>query len=218
MNGKRSALFLSTVGFLVVGCGPNTFAPDAAIEGMSASNSRAPVVTQTVPIIDEFGTGAGVTGEATMTRTSEGIRIDGLAVGLVVGDAYTLWIAIFENSHGCGEPGCGLSDLGKQSTQATIMNFGGFVADETGAFEAYLDRHDPGGHQILGGTGRPGVDNTYLSELHVILRSHGLAEEDRDDLADQLSMVNAFCNLPVEGGCEDPGVMIFNPAVPPGIS
>ena len=217
MNEKRSALFLSTVGFLVVGCGPTAFGPDEAIEGMLASNSRAPVVTQTAPILDDFGTGAGVTGEATMTRTSEGIRVDGSANGLVAGDTYTLWIAIFENSHGCGEPGCGLSDLGKQRTQATIMNFGGFVADGTGDFEAHLDRHDPGAHQILGGTGRPGVDNTYLSELHVILRSHGEAEEDLADLAEQLSMVGAFCNLPTVG-CEDQGVMIFNPPVPPGRS
>ncbi len=206
---------------LALGCGSPADAPDAATDVALTAAYDAPVVVQVAPVFDEFGTGAGVAGTATLTRTKDALWVDIDATGVVAGHAYTLWFVVFDNPRGCGKDGCGLPDLGSPQARVTLVNAGGAVA--TGAahsFLGYLDRHDIGDRQLLLGD-RHGVDNTYKSELHVILRSHGAAEVDAANLAAQLSEVGAFCNLPsppTPDGCSDDGVMIFGPGGPPGIS
>lgn len=57
---------------------------------LSAALNRSPVVVQQAEIFDEFGTGSGVSGTATLTRTSHGIWMEGEADGLVPGHAFTI--------------------------------------------------------------------------------------------------------------------------------
>ncbi len=176
--------------------------PAFAVGGAEATQG-----TDMVP----FGSGVITSGTATLTRNAEGLWLTGNSDDLVVGDAYTIWAAIFDNPVGCeGGPGaCGFADLGRRQAQATLSNFGGFVVDASKDFENHLARHDAS-RQTLGGAGRSGIDNTYRAEVHLIFRSHGVAEADPDDLADQTSMVGAFCNLP-DVGCDDQGLAVFLP-------
>ena len=211
----RRSIILVPAFALMLGCDGTAIAPASP----DLAFARAPAPQQTVDVIDEFGTGAGVAGTATLTRTKDGLWVEINATGVVAGHAYTFWFVVFDNSKGCGEAGCGLPDLFTRQAQVTLANAGGEVAaGATHTFSAHMDRHDLGGSQLLLGDGK-GVDNTYKSELHVILRSHGVEEEDAGDLADQLSMVDAFCNLPdVDFPCSDDGVMIFPPVGAPGRS
>jgi hypothetical protein len=219
----RTSLAAALAIVLAFGCTDQplpTASSDSPVVGaaFSASGKGGAVVTQTVDI-DPFGVGTITSGTATLTRNAKGLWLTGQSNDLVEGDAYTVWAAIFDNPQGCaGGPGaCGLGDLGVRQAQATISNFGGFVVDddpEDFTFDIHLSRHDAS-RQTLGGLGRSGIDNPYRAEVHFIFRSHGLAETDPGDLADQTSMVGAFCNLP-SVGCEDQGVAMFSPPGPPG--
>ena len=203
---------------VLVGCQSDPLAPrsaDGSDLEVAFNMSSAPVIQQVAPIIDEFGTGAGVSGQSTLTRTSDGVWLDIAADGLTAGNAYTIWAVVFDNSLGCGNNGCGVEDLGTRQAQVTLVNAGGFVAGASSwAASGHLDRHDVGGKQLLRGDAK-GVDNTYRAEIHFIIRSHGVAETDPANLAAQTSQVGAFCNLPVTG-CEDQGVSVFAPPGAPG--
>ena len=216
----RTSLAATLATVLAFGCTDQplpTASSDSPVvgAGFSASRKGGAVVTQTADIVD-LGPGIITSGRATLTRNAKGLWLTGQSDGLVEGDAYTVWAAIFDNANGCGggPGGCGGGDFGVRQAQATISNFGGFVVDADKDFEIHLSRHDAS-RQTLGGLGRSGINNTYRAEVHFIFRSHGLAETDPGDLADQTSMVAAFCNLPVVG-CDDQGLAIFLPPGPPG--
>lgn len=216
----RTSLAAALATVLAFGCTDQplpTASSDSPVVGaaFSASGKGGAVVTQTVDILDT-GPGAITSGTATLTRNAKGLWLTGQSDDLVVGDAYTVWAAIFDNPNGCagGSGACGGGDFGVREAQATLSVFGGFVVGAAKDFAIHLSRHDAS-RQTLVGLGRSGIDNTYRAEVHAIFRSHGVAETDPGDLADQTSMVGAFCNLPVVG-CEDQGVAMFSPPGPPG--
>lgn len=213
MTGQRTWVIF-TLGIFAMGCDAGVLAPsstDTQDLSLNLANGGA-TVTQDAPIVGFTGQVA-LSGTATLTRDSKGLWLSGNSPELVDGHAFTVWAAVFENSNACATT-CGAGDLGTRSAQATISNFGGFVADASGDFEIHLSRHDAS-RQNLGGAGRPGVQNTYSAEIHFIVRSHGEAETDAGDLAAQTSEVAAFCNLPAVG-CEDQGLIVYLPPGAPG--
>lgn len=108
-----------------------------------------------------------------------------------------------------------------------VMNLGGAVADETGRLEAGEGSINPlrldrgvAAKQLLVGSG--GIVNPLTAEVQVIVRNHGHSRADAGELADQTSLVSAFCMIVEEGrpdrdpgpdppGCEDQGIAIFSP-------
>jgi len=208
------ACSLAALALVAVGCNESPTEIDEVLPGPLAP-TRGAVVTQQSPItafggciecaIDE--------GSATLTRDAAGLWLSGNSPDLVDGFAYTVWAAIFDNPSGC-DGDCMADDFDNPSARATLSNFGGFVADDSGDFEVHLMRHDDT-RQTLDGVGRSGVENPYRAEVHIILRSHGVAEEDPDDLEKQISEGPAFCNLPGIG-CDNEGLSIFLPPGPPG--
>lgn len=219
MHRQHLSLLVAAAILTLTGC--ETQDPIAPRDGTAPllGMSHAPVVVSTADIVDEFGTGSGVSGQATLTRSVDGLWLDIAAEGLVAGHAHTIWWVIFDNPQGCKVDGCGLDDLGRRSAQVTLVNGLGFVASAgVTNFATHLDRHDVGDRQVL--LGDPaGVDNPYQAEVHAIVRSHGEAETDPDNLALQTSTVGGFCNLPPDesdGGCLDVGVVVFPTAPRPG--
>lgn len=213
MDRKHTSLLAAAAILAVAAC--ETQDPVAPAPSLNA----APMVVSTAPIFDAFGTGSDISGEATLTRSKDGLWLAIAAEGLVEGHAYTLWWVIFDNPAGCKDGGCGLDDLDRTSARVTLVNGDGFVAgggvDE---FQTHLDRHDVGGREVL--LGDPsGVDNPYKAEVHVVVRSHGEGEANPADLAVQTSTFGGFCNLPVpptEDGCLDVGAAVFPAAPRPG--
>ncbi len=107
--------------------------------------------------------------------------------------------------------GCGADDLNRPSAQATLSNVGGFVADASGDFEVHLARHDAS-RQTLRGVGRSGIDNPYQAEIHFIIRTHGTAQTDPNNLAEQMNTLNGFCSPT----CLSLGLSVFLPPGAPG--
>lgn len=200
---------------------------------LAAARGNSPVVEQNADAVLTLGVAPVVAGSAVLTRTTDGVTMEAALTGLEDGHAFTFWFVTFDNPRGCKgtgpDAGCGGDDVGRASAQARVVNGGGDVAEVdpvTGVavVEGHLARHNADGAQMLGGTDASPLSNPYRAEIHVIVRSHGLAEEDPADLAQQTSNVAAFCNLepvgvpPVDAlGCMDQGVIIFGRGdQPPG--
>lgn len=177
--------------------------------------NAAPTLVSEAPFTDFFGTGSGVAGTATLTRSIDGLSLAIAAENLVTGHAHSVWWAIFDNPEGCKDDGCGVDDLQRRSAQPTLVNGDGFVAAAgVDNFQTHLDRHDVGGREVV--LGDPsGVDNPYRAVVHVIIRSHGVAEADPADLAVQTSTFGGFCNLPGVV-CANVGVAVLPDPPPPG--
>ena len=160
----------------------------------TVSPATAPVIVTTEPINEFPGSGSGISGEATLTRTSDGLSVDQDVEGLTPGNAYTVWWAIWDNPQQCEHSPCEPSDLFVRAAQGSLVNGGGFVAAATTQFySSELARHDVEGRQVWVGDAS-GVDNTYGAQVHVVLRDHGMAVADPADLAVQTSTFNGFCN------------------------
>jgi hypothetical protein len=198
------------------GCAGEDAGTIARISGVALSvTGNSPVVVTTSPVVEFPGSNSGVSGTATLTRTSNAISVSGSAIGLTNGYAYTIWFVIFDNPRGCNDDGCGEDDLFTRQAQVAVVNGGGFVAGAGAVnFSGLLPRHDPGDRQVVLGSAS-GIGNTYGAEVHVVLKSHGTAETDPANLAVQLSTVDGFCNIPVIG-CEDVGAVVFAPTGSPG--
>jgi hypothetical protein len=210
--GNKARLFgtLMAVAQLMACEGMDPVAPSD--QGSAVNPAAAPVIVTVAPIF-EFppGSGSGVSGEATLTRTSEGLWLDQDLAGLIPGNAYTVWWVIFDNPQGC-DADCDPSDLSRRQAQPSLVNGGGFVAGGTTQFySSHLARHDVEGRQVQ--LGDPsGVDNTYGAQVHVVLRSHGTAVMDPADQAEQTSTFNGFCN-PV---CANVSAAVFLTPEAPG--
>ncbi len=211
---RRSRLrqFSAVLGAVALGaCGEESlFSPADELATSALGFAAGAEVTQTASIMEDFPGSPINEGTATLIRDAAGIWLSGNSPDFVDGDAYTIWGAIFDNPNGCVD-GCGADDLNRPSAQATLSNVGGFVADATGDFAIHLARHDAS-RQTLDGIGRSGIDNPFQAEIHFIFRSHGTAETDPDNLAEQTSTVGAFCNP----ACQSQGLSIFLPPGAPG--
>ena len=216
----RSKFLLSgmivAVTHLVACEGMDPVAPLSNDDGGVVRPAQAPVIVS-VAAIGEFppGSGSGISGVATLTRTNEGLTVDQDFSGLTTGNAYSIWWVIFDNPQGC-DGGCDASDLGRRPAQGSLVNGGGFEAEGSSAsYVSDLARHDVEGKQVW--VGDPsGVDNPYRAEVHLVLRNHGDAEEDPSDLAVQTSTFSNFCNLPGPAGCLNVGAAVFSRPDSPG--
>lgn len=216
----RSVLFLlSMIAATVqlVGCeGMDAVTSESTDEGNPLSPASAPVIVTELPL-------SGLSGSVTLTRTSQGLSADiEITGGLIPGNAYSVWWAIFDNPQGCDANGCQSFDLRNiRQAQGALVNGGGFVAGSGAAsHQTDLTRHDPEGKSVEAGD-PSGVDNTYGAEVHVVVRSHGEAESDPGDLALQTGTFSVFCNLPdppFAGGCANVAAAMFPPPSSPGNS
>jgi hypothetical protein len=197
----------------LIGCGGTDSVAPA--NRASLATGASPVIEATSAIGEFPGSSSGISGQATLTRSADGLSVDQDFVGLTPGYAYTIWWVIFDNPQGCAAA-CMPSDLGRRQAQATLVNGGGFVADgNTRFYSSDLARHDVEGAQVQAGD-PSGVDNPYGAEVHLVLRNHGAAEADAADLALQISTFGQFCNLPIVGGCQNVTAAVFEPPHAPG--
>ncbi len=135
--------------------------------------------------------------------------------GLPAG-AYTNWWIIFNNPEECSGVPCGLGDLGNALVNPSVFwSTGGVVQDNgVGNFQATIDEGEPskGPDGFLVGT--DGLVDAAKAEVHVIIKYHGPASNDPDELFLQTNTVLGLCddraNALPDGNCFDPqGVPIL---------
>jgi hypothetical protein len=198
----------------LVGCGATDSVAPTDSAAPSLATGASPVIAATLPVFEYPGSNSGASGEATLTRSADGLWADQDFAGLTPGYAYTIWIVVFDNPLGCAASTCAPSDLARPQAQGSLVNGGGFVAEgTTQSYSSHLARHDVEGQSVQMGD-PSGVDNPYGAQVHLVLRSHGEAEADAADQAIQTSTFNGFCNL--AGGCQNVAAVIFGSPHAPG--
>ena len=116
--------------------------------------------------------------------------------------AYSIWWAIFNRPQFCAIPNaCSVTDLppfgGDPRIRASVFWGGGFVSDAFGTANTSL-RLRPGrtGRELFAGTRNYGLMNLARAEIHLVLRTHGVAGQ-AGPLATQVGTASEAC--PAEG-------------------
>ncbi len=156
-------------------------------------------------------------------RLKTNIHTTGLPPG-----AYTLWWVIFNNPDGCQFPApypgsqCGgdTADLFNPATAASMLWATGRVVQSNGVgnFQAEIrvgdDLGTPGEQWILG----DGLIDPQGAEVHMVVKYHGPASDDRTELYEQTHTMLGLCDTnanavdlgPIFGvQCFDPQVVVF---------
>jgi len=159
----------------------------------SANAERKPRVS-VQPIMTTMG-GVVVPGGSILVRTGDGVFATIHAAGLAEGVAYTAWFAIFQNPEFCATSPCTAADATNPDVETSILNIGGVVAGEDGGatfggFRAVGDATSSGGPP---GTPNVGLVDPFKAEIHLAVRTHGLASADPTVLQAQLSSFNGGC-------------------------
>ena len=164
----------------------------------SAKTSGAPIMTlpglATVP-----GSGSMV------VRTKDSVSMTMHTADLVPGYAYTAWWVIFNQPQKCATSPCGEPDLFIPEVNASVLYAAGQIAGDEGTanFGSFLATEDM--TEALFG---PGVLNTRKAEIHLVVRSHGLASADPAILAAQVGSFDGGCP---PNACEDVQAAVHQP-------
>ena len=127
-----------------------------------------------------------------LVRTEEGVGATLHAFGLVPGNVYTLWWAIFNNPKKCATDPCTPADLSNPDVQGVMFSGSGQIAGEDGTadFGAFRAVGDPSGK--VEGTAEA-LEKPFKAQIHLAVRSHGPASADPTVLQQQLTTFNGGC-------------------------
>ena len=110
-------------------------------------------------------------GDATFTRTLDGVTITADADGLIAGNAYTMWWVIWNDPTQCAVV-CGEADLGAPGN-VILLGGNGIVASEAGT-ASFTSHLTVGGPMPDGPIPGP-LTNPIAATIHLVLRDHGPA-------------------------------------------
>jgi hypothetical protein len=127
-----------------------------------------------------------------LVRTKEGIGATLHTFGLVPGNVYTLWVAVFNNPKGCATTPCSPPDFANPAAQGALFFGTGQIAgaDGTVDFGAFRAVGDPSGKAE--GTAEA-LEKPFKAEIHLAIRSHGPPSADPAVLHEQLTTFNGGC-------------------------
>jgi hypothetical protein len=150
-----------------------------------AGDGKARYVRESIEVSDlhVFNTDIEVDGATTLVRDlAKKVITATVSTGALEPDwAYSIWWAVFNYPQFCVTPGeCGVGDLevngGDPRVKASVFWGGGMLADGTGSANTVI-RLVPGktNRELFAMSKNWGLQNLRGAELHVVLRSHGLA-------------------------------------------
>lgn len=128
-----------------------------------------------------------------LMRTPTGIFLNYNTAGLVPGTVATSWIAVFNTPAACSTNPCSMPDLSNPATHSAVINTGGKIvgADGTANYGGFRAVGDTFG--IFGGTFAGGLIFPMTAEIHMVVRTHGVASTDPTVLSQQLTTLNGGC-------------------------
>jgi hypothetical protein len=141
-----------------------------------------------------YGVGSVVPGTGSiLVRTKEGVGATLHTFGLVPGNAYTLWVGVFNNPTECATTPCSAADLPNPDVQAVVFWGSGQIAGEDGTVDlgAFRAVGDTSGSAGLGTA--TALEKPFKAQIHLAVRSHGPASADPAVLQQQLSTFNGGC-------------------------
>jgi len=187
-------------GFVIAGCEPAAESPlqpgDIPVQ--------ASYTPESVDVI-AFSDGA-VVGSSQLVRTPNGVNYRVKTSGLVPGNAYTLWIVIFNNPAGCID-GCDGDDLGVPAAEPDMMYAAGHVVGSSGKATFSGRRHvgdDRGSVNAPVGMPAYGLTDPSGAVIWFFVHHHGSVLPSH-----MPDMIHTM-----DGGCTDAGVPAAGVASP----
>lgn len=173
---------------VILGCCAALFTFASAMHTFGQSN---PTIT-TLPMRSIADQSVIPTSGTMLVRTPAGLFMTYNAAGLVPGTVATSWIAVFNTPAGCFTNPCGMPDFANSNAHSALINTGGVVvgADGKATFGGFRAVGDTAG--VFNGTfGR--LIFPLTAEIHMVVRTHGVASTDPAVLALQLTTPNGGC-------------------------
>ena len=174
------------------------------------SNNKDTAQVLTFPLLGPVVPVEGA--KSTLVRTDSGVTVRIRTNSLPQGEAFTLWMVVFNNPSYCEHPSeislCGDPDIANPENPdvaADVMYVAGNVIGNSGKanFAGHRKIGDNSGSIFFpllpAGMQPPGLQNPEGAEIHIIVHSHG------EMLPEYMpSMIQTF-----GGGCVDPGAPFF---------
>lgn len=140
---------------------------------------------------------------ATIHRSNNGVTINVKTSDLTPGNAYTMWVVVFNDPGKCID-GCNGPDLGMAN--GDVMYGTGHVVGGNGKgnFSAHLSEGDVSGSVFP----QPslGLIDAQTAEIHIVVRDHG--PKIPGMVSEQISSISGGCGVNV---CNDEQFAIFPP-------
>ncbi len=207
--------------FLPFSCNQDSMDADTGVESFNKSgNSKKSAI-----VLDH--TFAPIQGTSSILhRNKNGITVNFKTKGLIPGNAYTLWWVIWNNPEECLTPNaCGDdADFGNALlVKPEVLYAAGHVVGGSGIgnFSAHLNLNDDSGsvNDLFGLPPAGGLLETQEAEVHLVLRSHGVAQPGM--IPDQIHSYLGGCtdsggfgpDSSVEGYCRDIQAAIHAPII-----
>lgn len=160
---------------------------------LDARLAQAGSARTSIEPLSVFGVGTVIPGTGSiLVRTKEGVGATLHTFGLVPGNVYTFWWAVFNNPKECATTLCTGADLSNPDVQAVVLSGAGQIAgdDGTADFGAFRAVGDTTGREPSVGTAMA-LENAQKAQVHLVVRNHGPVIPAM--LSDQLSMFNGGC-------------------------
>lgn len=153
---------------VAVACEAAPTGPDALQPSFAAVHSTSDVFTFANDLVD---------GWSKVTRNTRGASLTIHTSDLVPGNAYTVWVVIFNEPAGC-EDGCDGDDLFNPAAVVDVVYLaGGVVGGQgTSTFSGHRAAGDNSNSLFAAlGAPAPGLIDPMAAEMHLIVRDHGPA-------------------------------------------
>ena len=137
-------------------------------------------------------------GSSNLTLRNNGVSFSIKSTQLIPGNAYTLWMAVFNNPEECGNDGCGAADLGNPDVQGDVLYSAGSLSGGTGKATFAGNRNAGDNSGSLFGPDAPGIIDTHKAEIHFVIRDHG--PKIPGAIREQISTVGGGCDV---NACND---------------
>ncbi len=173
---------------VILGCCAALFTFASAMHTFGQSN---PTIT-TLPMRSLADQSVIRTSGTMLVRTPAGLFLTYNTAGLVPGTVATSWIAVFNTPAGCATNPCSGADFANSNAHGALINTGGQVvgADGKASFGGFRAVGDTTG--VFGGT-FGSLIFPLTAEIHMVVRTHGVASADPAVLAQQLTTRDGGC-------------------------
>jgi len=170
-----------------------TLTPDLLQSENKASQSNSNVYT--FAALELVGT-------SKLVRNANGVSFNVKTTGLNSGNAYTLWVVVFNNPNGCNANGCNGDEFEDPNLFAAanidVMYGAGSLAGGTGKATFSGNRSEGDNSGSIIGPYSPGLIDSELAEIHLVVRDHG--SKIPGSIQEQIGTFNGGCP---PNSCED---------------
>ncbi len=176
--------------FAILGCCIALFTLASVTHTFGQSNSNPTITILPVRVIADQS--VVPSGGTMLARKSDGIFMTMHTAGLAPGTVATAWLGIFNTPTGCATNPCTAADFANSNAHGVLYYGGGRIigTDGTATFGGFRAVGDTTG--VFNGTaGRLILPLT--AEIHLVVRTHGVASTDPVVLNQQLTTFNGGC-------------------------